>query len=77
MTRVAGPPGRIVVTGGWARSSALMAAKVARFGPLSRLPEPVEAGARGAALLAGLAAGIYARAEEFPAPGTVPAVPGG
>jgi sugar (pentulose or hexulose) kinase len=77
MTRVAGPPGRIVVTGGWARSSALMAAKVARFGPLSRLPEPVEAGARGAALLAGLAAGIYARAEEFPTPGTVPAVPGG
>jgi len=35
----------------------------------------VEAGARGAALLAGLAAGIYASADEFPAPGTVPVKP--
>jgi sugar (pentulose or hexulose) kinase len=70
MTRVAGAPRRIVVTGGWARSSALMSAKVAAFGPLRRLPEAVEAGARGAALLAGLAAGIYASADEFPAPGT-------
>ncbi|HEY0933291.1 MAG TPA: FGGY family carbohydrate kinase [Trebonia sp.] len=73
MTRVAGAPRRIVVTGGWARSSALMSAKVRAFGPLSRLPEPAEAGARGAALLAGLAAGLYASADEFPAPGTAPA----
>jgi sugar (pentulose or hexulose) kinase len=73
MTRVAGAPRRIVVTGGWARSSALMSAKARAFGPLSRLQEPAEAGARGAALLAGLAAGLYANANELPAPGTAPA----
>jgi sugar (pentulose or hexulose) kinase len=77
MTRVAGAPGRIVVTGGWARSSALMSAKARVFGPLSRLQQSAEAGARGAALLAGLAAGLYASADELPAPGAAPAeVPG-
>jgi len=75
MTRVAGAPRRIVVTGGWARSSALMSAKAKAFGPLSRLQQPAEAGARGAALLAGLAAGLYTSADELPAPGTAPAEP--
>ena len=70
MTRVAGPHRRIVVTGGWARSSALLSAKARVFGPLSRLEQPGEEGARGAALLAGLAAGLYASADELPAPAT-------
>lgn len=72
MTRVAGAHRRIVVTGGWARSSALLSAKARAFGALSLLGQSAEAGARGAALLGGLAAGLYASAEEFPAPGTVP-----
>jgi sugar (pentulose or hexulose) kinase len=70
MTKVAGAPRRIVVTGGWARSSALLSAKARAFGPLSRLRQPGEEGARGAALLAGLAAGLYASADELPAPAT-------
>jgi sugar (pentulose or hexulose) kinase len=69
MTRVAGAHRRLVVTGGWARSAALLAAKTQAFGPLSR-PQVGEAGARGAALLAGLAAGLYANADELPAPAT-------
>jgi sugar (pentulose or hexulose) kinase len=69
MTRVAGTHRRVVVTGGWARSSALVAAKAKAFGPVSRL-QAGEAGARGAALLAGLAAGLYASADELPPPDT-------
>jgi sugar (pentulose or hexulose) kinase len=76
MTSVAGPPRRIVVTGGWARSSVLLSAKARAFGPLSRLREPGEEGARGAALLAGLAAGLYASADEVPAPATAELPPG-
>jgi sugar (pentulose or hexulose) kinase len=53
---VAGGRGRLVVTGGWSRSPALMAAKRAVLGELE-CPEVDEPGARGAALLAGRAAG--------------------
>ncbi|HVT69446.1 MAG TPA: FGGY family carbohydrate kinase [Trebonia sp.] len=67
MTEVAGVHRRMVVTGGWARSSALLAAKSKSFGPMAR-PRPGEAGARGAALLAGLAAGVFASVDELPAP---------
>ncbi|MBA2770079.1 MAG: xylulose kinase [Sporichthyaceae bacterium] len=68
MSDVVGPHRQMVVTGGWSRSPALMAVKRARFGELVRT-DVAEAGARGAALLAGLAAGIYASADEFPPPG--------
>lgn len=57
MTEVAGPPARFVVTGGWAASTALVAAKQAVFGPLELVRAP-EAGARGAAHFAAIACGI-------------------
>ncbi|WP_018155160.1 FGGY-family carbohydrate kinase [Demetria terragena] len=65
ISRAAGPRGRLVVTGGWSNSAALMAAKRAAFGPVDRVAV-TEAGARGAALMAGLAAGTYARPSDFP-----------
>lgn len=60
MTAVAGPHTRFVVTGGWAASEALIAAKQAVFGSLelSRAPE---AGARGAARFAAIASGVQDR----------------
>jgi glycerol kinase len=42
-----------------------MQVKASRLGSLRRSPV-AEAGARGAALLAGLAAGVYATAADFP-----------
>jgi sugar (pentulose or hexulose) kinase len=62
-----GPRGQLVVTGGWSNSSALMAAKASAFGALWRT-ETVEAGARGAALLAGLAEGTYDSLGDAPRP---------
>jgi sugar (pentulose or hexulose) kinase len=61
---VAGPHRRIVVTGGWAHDEAVRASK-ARFGAVEA-PPVVEAGARGAALLAGVAAGLFASADDLP-----------
>jgi glycerol kinase len=65
MSAVAGPHEALVVTGGWARSHALLEVKRGVLGPL-RTPAVTEAGARGAALLAGLAAGVYAGRHELP-----------
>ena len=65
MTAEVGPHRQMVVTGGWSRSPALMQVKSRVFGELRRSGVE-EAGARGAALLAGLAAGSYADAAEFP-----------
>lgn len=65
MTSVVGPHRSMVVTGGWSRSAALMHVKGRAFGELTR-PAVDEAGARGAALLAGVAAGTYAGPEDFP-----------
>ena len=65
MTSVVGPHRTMVVTGGWSRSEALMQVKGRAFGKLSR-SDVEEAGARGAALMAGLAAGTYARPDDFP-----------
>jgi sugar (pentulose or hexulose) kinase len=67
MTSVVGPHRNMVVTGGWSRSAALMQVKQRAFGDLT-LSAVDEAGARGAALLAGLAAGTYAGTAEFPHP---------
>src|SRR3954452_20295207 len=63
----AGPRGQLVVTGGWSNSTALMAAKSAALGALWRTAT-TEAGARGAALLGGLAHGVYASYGDMPHP---------
>jgi sugar (pentulose or hexulose) kinase len=62
---IAGPRRRVVVTGGWARDEAVLATKGAHVGAFER-PPVVEAGARGAALLAGVAAGLYESADALP-----------
>ncbi len=63
-----GPRADLVVTGGWANSEAVLAAKVAALGPFHRTAAR-EAGARGAALLAGLAHGTYGSYADFPRAG--------
>jgi len=65
ISEAAGPRGDLVVTGGWSNSVALMAAKTAALGPLWRTSAG-EAGARGAALLGGLAHGTYAAYGDMP-----------
>jgi sugar (pentulose or hexulose) kinase len=65
MSAVVGGHQALVVTGGWSRSEALLEVKRRVLGPL-RNPAVAEAGARGAALLAGMAAGVYAGREQFP-----------
>jgi sugar (pentulose or hexulose) kinase len=67
---VAGPRRKVVVTGGWSRDEAVMATK-ARLGDV-QAPPVIEAGARGAALLAGVAAGVFESADALP-PVAVPA----
>jgi sugar (pentulose or hexulose) kinase len=62
---IAGPRTRTVVTGGWARDPAVLDAKKRRLGAIEA-PPVVEAGCRGAALLAGVAAGLYASADDLP-----------
>ncbi|HEX7297851.1 MAG TPA: FGGY family carbohydrate kinase [Solirubrobacteraceae bacterium] len=62
---VAGPHTNVVVTGGWSRDPAVLDAK-RRLGAVER-PAVVEAGCRGAALLAGVAAGVFASADDLPA----------
>jgi sugar (pentulose or hexulose) kinase len=65
MSAVVGNHQALVVTGGWSRSQALLEVKRRVLGPL-RNPAVSEAGARGAALLGGMAAGVYAGREQFP-----------
>ena len=71
MTDIVGEHRKITVTGGWSRSAALMAAKRRRLGTLRRSAVQ-EAGARGAAIYAGRAAGVLASDGIFPDT-TVPA----
>ena len=68
MESIAGPTGRLVVAGGGARSGLARALKRAALGPFD-LPAVEEAGARGAALLAGCAAGIFAGVHDLPPAG--------
>jgi sugar (pentulose or hexulose) kinase len=63
----AGPRGQLVVTGGWSHSAALMSAKASALGSLWRT-SATEPGARGAALLGGLAHRVYATYDEMPRP---------
>jgi sugar (pentulose or hexulose) kinase len=65
LDRATGPRRDLVVAGGWTNSAAVMAAKAEAFGPLRRAPT-TEAGARGAAFLAGLAHGIYSSYADIP-----------
>jgi sugar (pentulose or hexulose) kinase len=62
---VAGPHTRLVVTGGWARDAAVLEAK-RRRGAIET-PRVTEACCRGAALLSGVAAGLYPSADDLPA----------
>ena len=66
MTAASGPHRSFVVTGGWSTSQALLEVKRRRFGSISVSPI-TQTGARGAALLAGLAAGATTSADAFPA----------
>jgi sugar (pentulose or hexulose) kinase len=61
---VAGPRRRVVIAGGWARDAAVLASKRA-LGTVET-PPVVEAGARGAALLGGVAAGIFESVDTLP-----------
>jgi len=74
MTRASGSHQDLVVTGGWAHSTGVLTLKRRALGDL-RIPRVEEAGARGAALLAGLAAGTYATPADFPRPATVEQLP--
>jgi sugar (pentulose or hexulose) kinase len=64
---LAGPAGRIVVTGGGVRSEAARVTRRAAIGGFE-LPPVEEAAARGAALLAGCAANLFGGVDELPAP---------
>jgi sugar (pentulose or hexulose) kinase len=70
---VAGPSRRLVLAGGWAHSPAVRSVKRAVLGPYD-WPRVTQAGARGAALLAGIAAGRYGGIGDLPDP---PEAPGG
>ncbi|MBV9919428.1 MAG: hypothetical protein JOY78_01035 [Pseudonocardia sp.] len=74
MTRASGHHRDLVVTGGWARSDGVLTLKRRAFGEL-RIPRVGEAGARGAALLAGSAAGVYAAPADFPRPAALERAP--
>jgi sugar (pentulose or hexulose) kinase len=58
----------VVVAGGWARSRAFRAVKREHQGAFHHAAGVVEPGVRGAALLAGLAAGLFDRLADVPAP---------
>jgi sugar (pentulose or hexulose) kinase len=62
---VAGRTRRLVVTGGWARNPAFRAVKRNILGPFEE-PAVEEAGARGAALMAGIAAGLFEGVADLP-----------
>jgi sugar (pentulose or hexulose) kinase len=62
---VAGPTTRLVVTGGWARSQVVREVKRRFLGPFEE-PVVTEAGARGAALIAGIAAGVFKGFDDLP-----------
>jgi sugar (pentulose or hexulose) kinase len=63
---VVGKAGRVVVTGGGARSPAFRAVKRSVLGRPFEEPLVQEAGARGAALVAGIAAGVYGGFDDLP-----------
>jgi sugar (pentulose or hexulose) kinase len=70
---VAGPRRKVVVVGGWARDEAVLASKLS-LGTVEA-PPVAEAGARGAALLGGVAAGIFESVDTLP-PTPIPVTAG-
>jgi sugar (pentulose or hexulose) kinase len=64
MAVVAGPARRLLVTGGWAAGDAARTVKQRHLGEVRYLPATFT-GARGAALAAGRAAGLWASAEDM------------
>jgi sugar (pentulose or hexulose) kinase len=62
-----GPIDEVLIGGGWAANPVLQSLKQAAF-PHPAYPQVAEPGVRGAALLAGQAAGAFAGADDFPAP---------
>ena len=64
MAAVAGPSRRVLVTGGWAAGEAARAVKQRHLGDVRYLPSTFT-GARGAALAAGRAAGVWASADDM------------
>ena len=64
---IAGATEEVVLTGGWSRSAGLRSRKRQMF-PRVRWPALAEAGARGAALFGGVAAGLFDGPEAFPQP---------
>ena len=67
LTQASGPRVDLVVAGGWTNSAAVRAAKRETFGDYL-LPRTSEAGCRGAALLAGIAAGFWSDLDSVPCP---------
>jgi sugar (pentulose or hexulose) kinase len=67
MDSIAGPTEEVVLTGGWARCAGLRRRKRQMFRQV-RWPALVEAGARGAALFGGVAAGLFDGPGAFPRP---------
>jgi hypothetical protein len=65
-----GPIAEVRVTGGWIVNPVLRTLKAEACGELI-YPLVAESGVRGAALFAGLAAGVYGSAQEFPLPDVV------
>jgi sugar (pentulose or hexulose) kinase len=68
--REAGPADELVLTGGWSRLAGFRERKNRQLSH-ARFPEVVEAGARGAALFGGCAAGLFAAPDAFPKPDEV------
>ncbi len=67
LEEVTGPAERLVVVGGWTRSDAYRVIKRGVLDPFE-VPDVDEAGARGAALFGGLAAGLFGSVDDLPAP---------
>lgn len=70
LSQAAGPRTGLFLAGGWTNSSALLRAKSETAGPLHRATT-TEAGCRGAALFAGLAAGVYSTVTDMPTAATI------
>lgn len=66
VAHIGGPVESVTMTGGWAQVEPLLQRKCERFPGVS--VAVTETGARGAALIAGRAAGVFPRLEDLPAP---------
>ncbi|MFC4508636.1 MULTISPECIES: hypothetical protein, partial [Streptomyces] len=69
MAAVLGPHHRTVMTGGWSRSLGVRQLRSEAWNDVSVSPVH-EAGGRGAALLGGVAAGIYPSTDDLPTAAT-------